>query len=50
MTEINALKRMLSVIFELKIDWYTNKGQCSGIGNEMIYSGISIRSLTGQYQ
>ena len=30
----NALNRMLSVIFELKIDWYTNKGQTSSIVKE----------------
>ena len=43
---INALKRMLSVIFELRIDWYTNKGQCSSTANEMIYINIHIRSPT----
>ena len=47
---INALKRMLSVIFELSIYWYTNKGQCSSTTNEMIFSGLPIRSLTEQYQ
>ena len=47
---INALKRMLSVIFELRIDWYTNKGQCNNTVNEMIYSGIPIRSPVGQYR
>ena len=44
---INALKRMLSVIFELRIDWYTNKSQCNSIANEMIYNGIPIHSPTG---
>ena len=44
---VNALKRMLSVIFELRIDWYTNKGQCSSTVNEMIYSGIPICSPVG---
>ena len=41
------LKRMLSVIFDLKIYWYTNKGQSSSTANKMIYSGIPIRSLAG---
>ena len=26
---MKALKRMLTVKFELRIDWYTNKGQIS---------------------
>ena len=30
----NTLNRMLSVIFALRIDWYTNKGQTSSIVNE----------------
>ena len=30
----NALNIMLSVIFELRIDWYTNKGQTSSTVNE----------------
>ena len=46
----NTLNRMLSLIFELKIDWYTNKGQTSNTVNEMKYSGISICSPTGQYR
>ena len=46
----NALKRMLSVIFKLRIDWYTNKGHCNSTANEMIYSGISICSLVGLYR
>ena len=44
---INALKRMLTVMFELGIDWYTNKGQYNNTANEMIYNGIPIRSLVG---
>ena len=40
---------MLSVIFELRIVWYTNKGQTSSIVNEMKYSGISIHSPAGLY-
>ena len=46
---MNALKRMLTVMFELGVDWYTNKGQCSSTANEMIYSGIPIYSPAGQY-
>ena len=26
MNELNALNKMLTVKFELRIDWYTNKG------------------------
>ena len=29
MNDLNALNRMLTVKFELRIDWYTNKGQMS---------------------
>ena len=29
MNDLNALNRMLTVKFELRIDWYTNKGQIS---------------------
>ena len=47
---INTLKRMLSFIFELRIDWYTNKDQCGSIANKMIYSDLPIRSPAGQYQ
>ena len=41
---------MLSTIFELRIDWYTNKDQCSSTANEMIYYGIPICIPTEQYQ
>ena len=34
---------MLSVIFELKIDWYTNKGQTSNTLNER--NVVSLRSI-----
>ena len=30
----NALNRMLSIIFELRIDWYTNKGKTSSTVNK----------------
>ena len=29
LNDLKALKRMLTVKFELRIDWYTNKGQMS---------------------
>ena len=34
MNDLNALNRMLTIKFELKIDWYTNKGQISSYANE----------------
>ena len=34
MNDLNALNRMLIVKFELRIDWFTNKGQISNIENE----------------
>ena len=34
---------MLSVIFELRIDWYTNKGQTSRTMNE--HNVVSLRSV-----
>ena len=34
MNDLNALNRMLTVKFELKVDWYTNKGQISSTRNE----------------
>ena len=34
---------MLSVIFELRIDWYTNKGQTSNAVNER--NVVSLRSV-----
>ena len=33
---------MLAVIFELRIDWYTNKDKCSSTLNDMIDSDIPI--------
>ena len=35
---------MLSVIFELRIDWYTNKGQSSSTVNEC--NVASLRSIS----
>ena len=43
MNEMNALNRMLTVKFELKIDWYTNKGQISSTTNEC--NVVSLRSV-----
>ena len=43
MNDLNALNRMLTVKFELRIDWYTNKGQISSTGNER--NDVSLRSV-----
>ena len=34
MNDLNALNRMLTIKFELRIDWYTNKGQINSYANE----------------
>ena len=34
MNDLNALNKMLTVKFELRIDWYTNKGQITSTANE----------------
>ena len=39
----NALNRMLSIIFELRINWYTNKGQTSSTMNER--NVVSLQSV-----
>ena len=44
MNDLNALKRKLTVKFELRIDWYTNKGKISNTGNER--NDVSLRSVT----
>ena len=31
MNDLNSLNRVLTVKFELRINWYTNKGQISSI-------------------
>ena len=41
MNDLNALNRMLTVKFELKIDWYTNKGQISSTANKR--NDVSLR-------
>ena len=42
--DLNALNRMLTVYFALRIDWYTNKGQISSTANKRI--DVSFRSAT----
>ena len=34
MNDLKALNRMLTIKFELRIDWYTNNGQISNTANE----------------
>ena len=36
MNDLNSLNRMLTVKFELKIDWYSNKGQISSTNPNVI--------------
>ena len=43
MNDLNAFNRMLTVKFELRINWYTNKGQISSTANER--NDVSIRSI-----
>ena len=43
MNDLNSLNRMLTVKFELMIDWYTNKGQISSTTNER--NDVSLRSI-----
>ena len=40
--EFEALNKMLTVYFVLRIDWYTNKGQISNTANKCI--DVSLRS------
>ena len=39
--DLNALNKMLTVYFTLRIDWYTNKGQISSTANKRI--DVSLR-------
>ena len=41
MNDLNALNRMLTIKFELKIDWYTNKGQINSPANKR--NDVSLR-------
>ena len=43
MNDLNSLNRMLTVKFELRIDWYTNKGQISNTVNER--NDVSLKSV-----
>ena len=43
MNDLNALNIMLTVKFELRIYWYTNKGQISHTANER--NDVSLRSV-----
>ena len=43
MNDLNALNRMLTVKFELRINWYTNKGQISSTTKER--NDVSLRSV-----
>ena len=43
MNDLNALNRMLTVKFELRIYWYTNKSQISSTANER--NDVSLRSV-----
>ena len=43
MNDLNALNRMLTVKFELRINWYTNKGQISNTANER--NDVSLLSV-----
>ena len=43
MNDLNALNRMLTVKFELRINWFTNKGKISSTVNER--NDVSLRSV-----
>ena len=43
MNDLNALNKMLTIKFELRIDWYINKGQISSTANER--NDVSLRSV-----
>ena len=43
MSNLNALNRMLTVKFKLRIDWYTNKGQISSTVNK--HYDVSLQSV-----
>ena len=40
------INRMLTIKFELRIDWYTNKGQISSTANER--NDVSLQSVAQQ--
>ena len=41
--DLNALNRMLTVYFALRIDWYTNRGQNNSTANDCI--DVSLRTV-----
>ena len=43
MNDLNTLNRMLTVKFELRIDWYTNKGQINSTANE--HNDVSLQFI-----
>ena len=43
MNDLNALNRILTVKFEFRIDWHTNKGQISSTANKR--NDVSLRSV-----
>ena len=43
MNDLNTFNKMLTVKFELRINWYTNKGQISSTANER--NDVSLRSV-----
>ena len=43
MNYLNTINRMLTVKFELRIDWYINKGQISCTANER--NDVSLLSV-----
>ena len=43
MNDLNVLNRMLTVKFELRIYWYTNKCQINNTANER--NDVSLRSV-----
>ena len=44
MNDLEALNRMLTVKFELRMDWYTNKGKISSTTNK--HNDVSLRFVT----
>ena len=46
MNDLNAFNRMLTFKFELRIDWYTNKGQISSTVNER--NDVSLQFVAQQ--
>ena len=47
--DLNALNRMLTVKFEFRIDWYTNKGQISTTNerNDVSLQSVAQRDSIG---